>query len=126
MGSEDGATEQSLQALLDGPCEQTRVEAPGPGTHQILVQQNQACSHPWLSDFQCCVQLLRKILTDGSFFPSQSFYILFYSFICFRLCWGFIAARGLSTHCGGWGLLELQRPGFSWPWLLLFAGHGSH
>lgn len=35
MCSEGGATEPGLQVLLGGSCEQTRVEAPGPGTHQI-------------------------------------------------------------------------------------------
>ena len=53
------------------------------------------------------------------------FFNLFILFICFWLCWVFVAARGLSLVAASEGYSSLQCAGFSLQWLLLLQSTGS-
>ena len=116
--SEDGATELGLQVLLDGSCEQTRVEAPGPGTHQMHAHIP-GCR---ISNVVCgfCEKSLPMV-----HFVQASHFLFYFIFVYFQLCWVFTATQGLSPRGGVRGLLEVRCAGFALRWLLLSQSTGS-
>ena len=63
-----------------------------------------------------------SVLFDGVSFFKKYISILF---ICFWLCWVFVAARGLSLVAASGDYSLLQCAGFSLRWLLLLRGTGS-
>ena len=54
-----------------------------------------------------------------------SFFLIYFIFIYFWLCWAFVAARGLSPVAESGGHSSLQCTGFSLRWLLLLQSMGS-
>ena len=77
-----------------------------------------------------CIQPIPNILILHIFLFLKIYFILLlflkliYFFVCFWLCWVFIAAHGLSLVAANRGSSSLQCVGFSLWWLIFFVEPG--
>ena len=70
-------------------------------------------------------ELYCKDIRLGHFTEEILFFFLINLFICFWLCWVFVAVRGFSLVAVSGGYSSLQCMGFSLQWLLLLWSTGS-
>ena len=90
--------------------------------HEVITVEVQwwACRGSLYHLLYICICLKFSIHT-----LKKIIYLFIYLFIYLWLCWGFVAARGLSLVAASGGYSSLWCAGFSLRWLLSLQGTGS-